>query len=145
MICKQEDHRTSDHISYVTSPNAQANYKAQSHKYASASKQTPKPRSKPLKPCTHCGFNDHHPVDCLMYPCCDICGDPSHDTSGHDDVIKARRGPKTKVSHSPESSSSSKCTKCGSKVHTTTDHESITQFKRSLKPKPTNKWVKRKN
>ncbi|PWA86471.1 copia-type pol polyprotein [Artemisia annua] len=140
MICKQEDHRTSDHLSYTTSLKAQASYKAQAHKYASASKQTPKQKAKPFQPCTHCGFNDHHLVDCLMYPCCDICGDPSHDASGHDNVIKARRGLTTNTSQSTESSSSTKCKICGSSIHSTTDHESINKFKKSIRPKPTRKW-----
>ncbi|PWA80314.1 hypothetical protein CTI12_AA197830 [Artemisia annua] len=140
MICKQEDHRTSDHTSFVTSLKNQANYKALAHTYASTSKQTLKSKVVPLKPCTHCGFNDHHPVDCLMYPCCDICGDPSHNASGHDKVIKARRGLTSNVPQTPESSSSSKCTTCGSKVHSTSDHESMNKFKKSLRPKPTKKW-----
>ncbi|PWA72457.1 Integrase, catalytic region, Zinc finger, CCHC-type, Peptidase aspartic, catalytic [Artemisia annua] len=140
MVCKQEDHRTSDHLSYTTSLKAQANYKAQTHKYASAFKQTLKQKAKPFKPCTHCGFSDHHPIECLIYPFCDICGDPSHDASGHDNVVQARRGLTTNSAQSTESSSSTKCKICGSSVHSTTDHESINKFKKSIRPKPTKKW-----
>ena len=145
MVCKQEDHRTSDHLSYTTSLKAQANCKAQAYKYASGSKQNLKQKAKPFKPCTHYGFNDHHPVDCLMYPCCDICGDPSHDASRHDNVIQARRGLTTDSSQSTGSSSSNKCTIYGSSIHSTTDHESINKFKKSIRPKPTKKWVNKQN
>ncbi|GKF68095.1 hypothetical protein Tco_0197774, partial [Tanacetum coccineum] len=57
MICKREDHRTSD---------------------ASSSKQILKAKAKPFPPCTHCGFNDHRPDDCRNYPECEICGSYDH-------------------------------------------------------------------
>nr|GEV68362.1 retrovirus-related Pol polyprotein from transposon TNT 1-94 [Tanacetum cinerariifolium] len=64
MICKDEDHRTSNHASFVESQKPKVNYKAQPHQYASSFKQVSKPKVKPLPPCTYCGFNDHRPDDC---------------------------------------------------------------------------------
>lgn len=64
MICKQEDHRTCDHISHTASLKAQGLYKTQGYQYASSSKQRLK--AKPFLPCPHCGFNDHLPDDCMM-------------------------------------------------------------------------------
>ncbi|GJX72035.1 hypothetical protein Tco_0309206 [Tanacetum coccineum] len=39
MICKREDHRTSDHEMYIASLKRSENYKAQPYQYASSSKQ----------------------------------------------------------------------------------------------------------
>ena len=139
MICKKEDHRTSDHGSYTSS--VATNFKTQNFEYASGSQQTKRHKAKPLAPCLHYGSNDHLPDDCLMYPCCEICGDPSHDTSGHEKVIQARRG----IPKSTPQSSSNKCKICGSPVHSTTDHNSIVQFKKTLRTKPTRKWVHKQN
>lgn len=141
MICKKDDHRTSDHLSYTVSSSVVSYHNAQSHNYASGSKQI-RQKAKPFTPCTHSGFNDHLPDDCLMYPCCDICGDPTHDSSGHEDVIQSRRGI-TKPTQ--QSTSSPRCKICGSNIHTTTDHGSISQFKKAIKAKPTRKWVHKKN
>ena len=142
MICKQEDHRTSDHKAHMASQNT--SYKAQANRKASSSNQASKLKVTPFQPCPHCGFNDHLPDDCMMYPCCDICGDPTHDVSGHEAVTQKRRGiPST--SQSTESSTTNKCKVCGSTVHTTTDHSSINKFKQSIKTKPTKKWGPRKN
>ena len=96
MICKQEDHRTSDHNSYSASLKAQGLYKTQGYQYASSSKQTQK--AKPFLSCPHCGFNDHLPDDCMMNNCCNICGDPTHDDKGHDKIIQARRNAFTSTS-----------------------------------------------
>ena len=97
MICKQEDHRTSDHKAYLASQNS--NFKPPANKKASSSKQAPRPKAMPFQPCPHCGFNDHHPDDyhpddCMMYPCCDICGDPTHDVSGRSSHPKEKRNTK---------------------------------------------------
>ncbi|GKD29860.1 hypothetical protein Tco_1240638, partial [Tanacetum coccineum] len=81
MICKKEDHRTSDHEMYIASLKRSENYKAQPYKYASPSKQILKAKAKPFPPCTHCGFNDHIPDDCRNYPECEICGSYDHFTS----------------------------------------------------------------
>ncbi|GJS50656.1 hypothetical protein Tco_0624018 [Tanacetum coccineum] len=64
MICKREDHRTSDHEMYTDSLKRSKNYKAQPYQYASPSKQILKAKAKPFPPCIHCGFNDHIPGDC---------------------------------------------------------------------------------
>lgn len=142
MICKKEDHRTSDHLSYTVSSGVVSYYNAHPIDYASGSKQI-RQKAKPFSPCTHCGFNDHLPDDCLLYPCCDICGDPTHDSSGHEQVIQSSRGI---IKPTPQPTSSPpRCKVCGSTVHTTTDHGSISQFKKTIKAKPTRKWVHKKN
>ena len=143
MICKQEDHRTCDHIPHTASLKARGLYKTQGYQYATPSKQRLK--AKPFSPCPHCGFNDHLPDDCMMKDCCDICGDPSHETRGHDKVIQSRRKNQTNTSQSPEASTSTKCKTCGSSGHTTSDHDSLTEFKKSLRTKTTRKWVNKKN
>ncbi|GJT39423.1 hypothetical protein Tco_0939288 [Tanacetum coccineum] len=81
MICKREDHRTSDHKMYTASLKRSENYKAQPYQYASPSKQILKAKAKPFPPCTHCGFNDHRPDDCRNYPECGICRSYDHFTS----------------------------------------------------------------
>ena len=142
MICKMEDHRTSDHLSYTVSCGNKFKHKAHASKHASGSKSS---KAKPLPPCTYCGFNDHRSNDCLLNTCCDICGDPNHETARHDTIIQARRG-KTKItSQSAESSSSTKCQTCGSSVHTTTEHGSLTMFKKAIKAKPTPRRANKKN
>ncbi|GKC45882.1 retrovirus-related pol polyprotein from transposon TNT 1-94 [Tanacetum coccineum] len=83
MICKREDHRTSDHEMYIASLKRGENYKAQTYQYASSSKQILKAKAKPFLPCTHYGFNDHRPGDCRNYPECGIYGSYDHFTSGH--------------------------------------------------------------
>nr|GEX15820.1 retrovirus-related Pol polyprotein from transposon TNT 1-94 [Tanacetum cinerariifolium] len=59
MICKREDHRTSDHEMYIASLIKSKNYKAQPYQNASTSKQILKAKAKPYSPYTNCGFNDH--------------------------------------------------------------------------------------
>ncbi|GJT48960.1 retrovirus-related pol polyprotein from transposon TNT 1-94 [Tanacetum coccineum] len=83
MICKKEDHMTSDHEMYIASLKRSENYKAQPYQYASSSKQILKAKAKPFPPCTHYGFNDHRPDDCRNYPECEICRSYDHFTSGH--------------------------------------------------------------
>jgi hypothetical protein len=143
MICKQEDHRTCDHIPHTASLKARGLYKTQGYQYASPSKQRLK--AKPFLPCPHCGFNDHLPDDCMMKVCCDICGDPSHETKEHDKVIQSRRKNQTNTSQTPEASNSTKCKTCGSSGHTTSDHDSLALFKKSLRTKPTRRWVNKQN
>ncbi|GJX69770.1 hypothetical protein Tco_0305497 [Tanacetum coccineum] len=92
MICKTEDHRTSDHEMYTASLKRSENYKAQPYQYASPSKNILKVKAKPFPPCTHCGFNDHRPDDCRNYPECEICGSYDHFTSRHNRVIHIRGG-----------------------------------------------------
>jgi hypothetical protein len=62
MICKKEDHRTSDHLSYTVSSGVVSYYNAQSLDYASGSKQI-RQKENPFSPCIHCGFNDYLPDD----------------------------------------------------------------------------------
>ncbi|GJU02645.1 retrovirus-related pol polyprotein from transposon TNT 1-94 [Tanacetum coccineum] len=92
MICKREDHRTSNHEMYIDSLKRSENYKAQPYQYASSSKQILKAKAKPFLPCTQCGFNDHRHDDCRNYPECEICGSYDHSTSGHNHVIQIRGG-----------------------------------------------------
>ncbi|GKD74826.1 hypothetical protein Tco_1333108 [Tanacetum coccineum] len=92
MICKREDHRTSDHEMYIDSLKRSENYKAQSYQYASSSKQILKAKAKPFPPCTQCGFNDYRHDDCRNYPECEIYRSYDHSTSGHNHVIQIRGG-----------------------------------------------------
>ncbi|GJY96687.1 hypothetical protein Tco_0513597 [Tanacetum coccineum] len=64
MICKREDHRTSDHEMYIASLKRSENYKAQ----------------------------PYQPSDCRNYPECGICGSYDHFTSRHNCVIHIRGG-----------------------------------------------------
>ncbi|GKC75419.1 hypothetical protein Tco_1126193 [Tanacetum coccineum] len=52
MICKREDHRTSDHEMYIASLKRSENYKAQPYQYASSSNQILRAKAKPFPPCT---------------------------------------------------------------------------------------------
>ncbi|GJS14760.1 hypothetical protein Tco_0409232 [Tanacetum coccineum] len=61
-------------------------------------------KAKPFPPCTHCGFDDHHPDDCRNYPEYKICGSYDHFTSGHNLVILVRGGILAESSQSNESS-----------------------------------------
>ncbi|GJT78102.1 hypothetical protein Tco_1044827 [Tanacetum coccineum] len=92
MICKKEDHRTSDHEMYIASLKRNENYKAQPYQYTSSSKQILKAKAKPFPACTHYGFNDHRPDDYRNYPKCEICGSYDHFTSGYNRVIQIRGG-----------------------------------------------------
>ncbi|GJU21206.1 retrovirus-related pol polyprotein from transposon TNT 1-94 [Tanacetum coccineum] len=130
MICKREDHRTSDHEMYIASLKRSENYKAQPYQYASSSKQILKAKAKPFPPCTHCGFNDHRPGDCRNYHECGICGSYDHFTSGYNRVIPIRGGVLAGSSQSNESSIGLKCDTCGSTIHSITDHNEFDHFKR---------------
>ncbi|GJY26303.1 retrovirus-related pol polyprotein from transposon TNT 1-94 [Tanacetum coccineum] len=68
MICKREDHKTSDHKMYTASLKRSENYKAQPYQYASPSKKILKAKAKTFPPCTHYGFNDHRPDNYRNYP-----------------------------------------------------------------------------
>nr|GEU34270.1 retrovirus-related Pol polyprotein from transposon TNT 1-94 [Tanacetum cinerariifolium] len=83
MICKREDHRTSDHEIYTASLKRSENYKAQPYQYASSSKQILKAEENSFPPCTHYGFNDHTPNDYRNYHECEIYGSYDHFTLGH--------------------------------------------------------------
>nr|GEX22210.1 hypothetical protein [Tanacetum cinerariifolium] len=104
MICKREDHGTSNHEMYTASLKRSKKYKAQPYHYASSSKQIMKAKAKPFPPCTHCGFNDHKPGDCKNYPECGICRSYDHFTLRHNNVIHIRGGMLAESSQSSESS-----------------------------------------
>ncbi|GKA41343.1 retrovirus-related pol polyprotein from transposon TNT 1-94 [Tanacetum coccineum] len=130
MICKKEDHRTSDHEMYIALLKRSESYKAQPYQYASSFKQILKAKAKTFLPCTHYGFNDHLPDDYRNYPECGICGSFDHYTSGHNRVIQIRGGVLPEFSQSNESSIGVKCNTCGSTVHSTSDHNEFDHFKR---------------
>ncbi|GJY19535.1 hypothetical protein Tco_0391026 [Tanacetum coccineum] len=67
MICKREDHTTSDHEMYIALLKRSENYKGQPYQYASSSKQILIAKAKLFPPCTHYGFNDHIPDDYRNY------------------------------------------------------------------------------
>ncbi|GJU49363.1 hypothetical protein Tco_1218918 [Tanacetum coccineum] len=151
MICKKEDHGTSNHEMYIASLKRSENYKAQPYQYASSSKQILKAKVKPFPPCTYCGFNDHKPDDYRNYPECEICGSYDHSTLGHNHVIQIRGGVLAESSQSNESSIRVKCNTCGSTVHSTSDHNEFDHFKRGEKiqaakaREPTKKRVHKRN
>ncbi|GJT69248.1 retrovirus-related pol polyprotein from transposon TNT 1-94 [Tanacetum coccineum] len=95
---------TSNHDMYVASLRSSQNYKAQPYQYASPSKQILKSKAKPFPPCTHYGFNDHHPDDCRNYPKCKICGSYDHCTLEHNRVFQIRGGVLAESSQYSESS-----------------------------------------
>ncbi|GKC10256.1 retrovirus-related pol polyprotein from transposon TNT 1-94 [Tanacetum coccineum] len=132
VICKREDHRTSDHEMYTASLKRSENYKAQPYQYAPPSKQILKAKEKPFLPCTHCGFNDHIPDDCRNYPECEICGSYDHSTLGHNHVIHIKGEVLAESSQSSESSIGVKCNTCRSTIHSTTDHNEFDHFKREI-------------
>nr|GEW05049.1 hypothetical protein [Tanacetum cinerariifolium] len=129
MICKREDHRTSDHEMYITSLKRSENYKAQPYQYASSSKQILKAKANPFPPCTHYGFKDHRPDDYRNYLECEICGSYDHFTSGHNRVIHIRGGVLSESSQSNESLIGVKCNTCERTVHSTSDHNEFDHFK----------------
>ncbi|GJU00644.1 retrovirus-related pol polyprotein from transposon TNT 1-94 [Tanacetum coccineum] len=100
---------------------------------ASPSSEILKSKAKPYPPCTHCGFNDHHPDDCRNYPECEICETYDHFTSEHNRVIQIRGGVLSESSQSSESSIGVSCTTCGSSVYSTTYHNDFEHFKRGEK------------
>nr|GFA23280.1 hypothetical protein [Tanacetum cinerariifolium] len=128
MICKRDNHRTSDHKMYTTSLKRSKNYKAQPYQYASSSKQILKEKKKPFPPCTHCGFNDDRLGDYKNYTECRICGSYDHFTSGHNYVIHIRGGMLVESSQSSESLIGVKCNTCGSTMHPTTDYNDFDHF-----------------
>nr|GEU71644.1 retrovirus-related Pol polyprotein from transposon TNT 1-94 [Tanacetum cinerariifolium] len=134
MICKREDHRTSDHEMYIASFKRSENYKAQPYQYASTSKQILKAKAKPFPRCTHYGFNDYRIDDCKNYSECEIYRSYDHFTSGHNHVIHIRRGVLAKSSQSNESLIRVKCNTCGSTIHCTSDHNEFDHFKRVIAP-----------
>ncbi|GJY60869.1 retrovirus-related pol polyprotein from transposon TNT 1-94 [Tanacetum coccineum] len=96
IICKREDHRTSNHEMYTASLKRSENYKARPYQYASPSKHNLKSKAKPFLPCTHCGFNDHRPNDCRNFPeCetmeCNTCGSTVHSTTDHNEFDHFKR------------------------------------------------------
>nr|GEU43839.1 hypothetical protein [Tanacetum cinerariifolium] len=130
MICKREDHRTSDHEMNIAFLKKSENYKAQPYLYASSSKQILKVKAKPFPQCTHCGFNNHRPNYCRNYPECKIYRSYDHSTSRHNHVIHIRGGVLAESSQLNESSFGVKCNTCDSTLHSTSDHNEFDHFKR---------------
>nr|GEX17409.1 hypothetical protein [Tanacetum cinerariifolium] len=130
MICKREDHRTSDHEMYTASLKRSENYKAQPYQHASSSKQILKAKAKPFPLCTHYGFNDHRLDDCRNYPECEIYRSYDHSTSRHNRVIHIRGGVLAESSQSNESPFGVRCNTCGSTVHSTSNHNEFDYIKR---------------
>ena len=143
MICKKEDHRTSDHKQCSVMSNF-SGLKAQCLNYPSDSKQKQKQKAKPFPPCPLCGFNDHHPEDCQIDKHCESSGSSTQKSSGKEKVIQSRRGMK-QSSQTTEATPTTKCKTCGSSVHSTSDHESINTFIKTYNTKPSMKWSPRKN
>nr|GEV56962.1 retrovirus-related Pol polyprotein from transposon TNT 1-94 [Tanacetum cinerariifolium] len=104
MICKKEDHKTSDHEMYIAYFKRTKSYMVQPYQYASTSKQILKAKEKPFLPCTYCGFIDHRPDDCRNYLECEIYRSYDHSTLGHNRVIHIRGGVLAESSQSNESS-----------------------------------------
>nr|GEU69268.1 hypothetical protein [Tanacetum cinerariifolium] len=129
MICKKENHRTSDHEMYTGSLKRSENYKAQPYQYVSLLKKILKAKAKPFSPCIHYSFNDHRPDDCRNYPECEICGCYNHFTSRHNRVIHIKGGVLAESSQSSESSIGVKCNTCRRTIHSTTDHNEFDHFK----------------
>nr|GEU65021.1 hypothetical protein [Tanacetum cinerariifolium] len=65
-----------------------------SDKYASSSKQIMTHKEKPFTPCTHCGFNDHHPDE--------YCISTIHLTIDHRDFDHFKRGKKLQAAKAKE-------------------------------------------
>nr|GEZ59592.1 retrovirus-related Pol polyprotein from transposon TNT 1-94 [Tanacetum cinerariifolium] len=151
MICKREDHWTSDHEMYIASLKRSENYKARPYQYASLSKRILKAKAKPFPPCTHYCFNDHRPDDYRNYTECEIYRSYDHFTLRHNRVIQIRGGVLVESSQSNESSIGVKCDTCGSIIHSISDHNEFDYFKRDEKiqatkaREPTKKWVHKKN
>ena len=145
LICKREDHRTSEHEKYIQSPNRLEYYNAQPHQYPSHSQQAKfTPRSKVYPPCTHCGYTDHEAKDCYYNPKCNTCGElqcnhqpvcktcgGDHETAQHRQLIRPRF--QARMSQGKNSQNESGCKTCGSSLHSTSDHNELELFKRGSK------------
>ncbi|GJY78070.1 putative reverse transcriptase domain-containing protein, partial [Tanacetum coccineum] len=60
-----------------------------------------KAKVKPFPPCTHCGFNDHLPDDCLGVSC-NTCRSTVHSTTDHRDFDHFKRGEKLQAAKAKE-------------------------------------------
>ncbi|GKC38188.1 retrovirus-related pol polyprotein from transposon TNT 1-94, partial [Tanacetum coccineum] len=125
--CERTDHRTCDHVEYISTMNMTQHLKGQGG--SSSRSRTPRPSKHFFPPCIHYGFSDNLSNDYVNYPICDICGSYDHETYGHNMVISLRRGIKPR---NPQHVMKS-CETCGSTVHTTTDHNDIEWFRRGPK------------
>ncbi|GJW79305.1 hypothetical protein Tco_0140987 [Tanacetum coccineum] len=93
--CERNDHRTCDHVEYMSTMNMSQHLKGQGG--SSLRSKTPRPSKHFFPPCIHCGSSDHLSDDCVNYPICDICGSYDHDihvhnTTDHNDIEWFRRG-----------------------------------------------------
>ncbi|GKC35123.1 retrovirus-related pol polyprotein from transposon TNT 1-94 [Tanacetum coccineum] len=124
MLCERTDHRTCDHVEYMSTINMSQHLKIKGR--SSSRSRTPRPSKNFFPPCIHCGFNDHLSDDYVNYPICDIYGSYDHDTHGHNRVISLRRGIKPR-NHQQVTKS---CETYGITVHTITDYNDIEWFRR---------------
>ncbi|GKE39381.1 hypothetical protein Tco_1462786 [Tanacetum coccineum] len=122
--CKRTDHRTCDHVEYMSTMNMSQHLKGQGG--SSSRSKTPIPSKHFFPPYIHYGFSDHLSYDCINYPICDIRGSYVHDTHVHNMIISLRRGIKPR---NPQHVIKNYET-CGSNVHTTTDHNDIEWFRK---------------
>ncbi|GKC04002.1 hypothetical protein Tco_0995612 [Tanacetum coccineum] len=67
-----------------------------------------KAKVKPFPPCTHCGFNDHLPDDCLGVSC-NSCRSIVHSTTDHRDFDHFKRGEKLQAAKAKEPTKSLLC------------------------------------
>ncbi|GJS53503.1 hypothetical protein Tco_0626865 [Tanacetum coccineum] len=88
--CERTDHRTCDHVEYMSTMNMSQHLKGQGG--SSSRSKTPRPSKHFFPPCIHCGSSDHLSDDCVNYPICDICGSYDHDIHGHNKIMSLRRG-----------------------------------------------------
>ncbi|GKB18316.1 retrovirus-related pol polyprotein from transposon TNT 1-94, partial [Tanacetum coccineum] len=123
-ICERTDHRTCDHVEYISTKNMSQHLKCLGR--SSSRPKNPRPSKHFFPLCIHCGFNDHLSDDCVNYPICDICGGYDDDTHGHNRIISLRKG----IKHINPQHVMKSYETYGSTFHTTTDHNDIEWFRR---------------
>ncbi|GJX35945.1 hypothetical protein Tco_0247502 [Tanacetum coccineum] len=122
-ICKRTNHRTCDHVEFISSMNINQYHTGQGE---SSSRSRPARPAIPFPSCIHCGYNDHKYDDFVYYPICEIRGSYDHDTHGHNRIISLRVGIKPR---NPQHVIKN-CETCGSNVHTTFDYNDIEWFRK---------------
>ncbi|GKE01831.1 hypothetical protein Tco_1389814, partial [Tanacetum coccineum] len=122
-ICKRTNHRTCDHVDFMSSMDINHYHTGQSE---SSSRSKPSRPAMPFPSYIHCGYNDHQYDEYVYYPICEICGSYDHDTHCHNRIISLRRGIKPRNHQHIIKNYET----CGSNVHTTSDHNDIEWFKK---------------
>ncbi|GJU10086.1 hypothetical protein Tco_1132482 [Tanacetum coccineum] len=87
--CKRTDHRTCDHVEYMSTINMSQHLK--SLRKSTTKLKVPRPSKRFFPPCTHCGHIDHLSYDWLYYSICEICGSYDHDTHSHNRIISLEK------------------------------------------------------